>query len=148
VNVPVRVLNSQVIVDQMLLQTDFLTLQGGGLFGLDKTVFARTLVQIEPALSASLVAIVPQLQLLLNARGEIEVPAQIQGQFPRLLVLPDQDFIVQKIFASTAQELLTRLVDKPAGAGEAGVQKSVLGLINSKDDLKKLLGQMVSGNQK
>jgi hypothetical protein len=147
VNMPIRILNGQIIIDQLLLQTDFLTIQGGGLFGLDKSISAKTYLQLDRDLSASLASSVPQIQLLLNAQGQIEVPVQIQGQFPRILVLPDTDFITQKVLASKAQEMVANLLDKPVATGEAGVQNSVQGLFGSKNGLRSLLSQAVRGDQ-
>jgi len=147
VSTPIRILNGQIIIDQLLLQTDFLTIQGGGLFGLDKSISAKTYLQLDRDLSGALAAAVPQIQLILNAQGQIEIPIQIQGQFPRILVLPDTDFITQKIVASKAQEVIANLLDKPAAAGEAGVQNSLQGLFGSNSGLSSLLSQAVGGDQ-
>ncbi len=147
VNMPIRILNGQIIVDQMVLQTDLLTIQGGGLFGLDKSISAKAYLQLDRDLSASLAAALPQIEPLLNAQSQIEIPVQIQGQFPRILVLPDTDFITQKLVSSTAQQVITNLLDKPVTAGEAGVHNSVQGLFGSKSGLSNLLSQAVGGDQ-
>lgn len=147
VNMPIRILNGQIIIDQLFLQTDFLTIQGGGLFGLDKSISAKTYLQLDRDLSASLALTVPEIQLILNPQGQIEVPIQIQGQFPRILVLPETEFITQKIVASKAQAVIANLLDKPAAAGEAGVQNSVQGLFGSNSGLSSLLSRAVGGDQ-
>ena len=135
IDLPFTVQNGTVVFNQLLLVTDLLLLEGSGQVGLDKNVQANAHLHIHRELSRIMMNIVPQIQLLANAQGEIEIPMQIQGQFPRVTVLPDKEYLTEKFLASGAQELVTGLVkdpskgvqqlrnllDKPVAAGEAGL---------------------------
>ena len=122
--------------DRLVLATDFILLEGSGEVGLDKTIQARSNLHIHRDLSGVMVNLLPQIQILANSQGEIEIPVQIQGQFPRVMILPDKDYLTQKLLSAQAQQFVTGLVkdpskgiqqvrnflDKPVGTGEAGLQ--------------------------
>lgn len=119
-----NVQNGKVLFDRLLLQTDLLSLEGAGEVGLNRIIEARTTLRMDKELSGLLVKIVPQIQLLTNPRGEMEIPMQVQGELPHVMVLPDRDYLTQKLLASTARQLVTsqvrNLLEKPGEAGEAG----------------------------
>ena len=150
-DIPVRIQDGQVWLDSLALDTDFMALRGSGQVGLDQTVALRSVLLLDRDLSSTLVSLLPQIQLLTNAQGNIEIPVQIQGRLPRVMVLPDTDYITQKVIASKASELVTGLIEnpeqslnqmkgllkQPAAAGESGVQAGA----DSMNSLQNLLGQ-------
>jgi hypothetical protein len=91
----------------------FWPIAGAGQVGLDKTLSARTLLLLDRDLTASLVSAVPQTQLLTNANGQLEIPVQIEGRLPHVMVLPDKEYITQRVIASKAQELVTSIAQNP-----------------------------------
>jgi hypothetical protein len=134
-DLPFNVQNGKILFDRLLLETDLLSLEGAGEVGLNKIIQARAILRMDKGLSGILVKIVPQVQFLTNPRAEVEIPMQIQGQLPQVMVLPDREYLTQKLLVSTAQQLVTsqvrNLLEKPAEAGEAGV------------DLKNLFNQAI-----
>jgi hypothetical protein len=92
---------------------------------------------------------------LVNAEGRLEVPVQIQGQLPRVAILPDTDYIGQKLLASKAQEIVTGLIQDPKkGADELkNIFKSTTdagasGAEGSADTLKNIFGQLTQDGEK
>lgn len=146
VQVPFTVQNGQIYFNQLNLVTDFILVQGAGQIGLDKSLSMRSTVRIHQQLSQAIVSLVPQAQLILNAQGEIEMPVTIQGRLPQVSVVPDSDYIAKKLLSSEAVQKtikgfvenpeqgvkqIRNLLDKPAAAGESGVQNTVAGLLQA-----------------
>ncbi len=146
IDLPFAVQNGQVIFDRLLLVTDLLLLEGAGQVGLDKSIQARLNLHVHKELSGIMVNILPQIQALMNAQGELEVPMTVQGILPQVLVLPDKEYLTQKLMGAAAQQLVTsqlrNLLDKPAAAGQAG-ENTVQDLFGSQGGLKNLLNQAV-----
>lgn len=162
IQVPFTVQNGQLVINRLDLVTDFVRLEGAGQVGLlDKGLSARSTVFVEPQLSQTIASLVPQVRVVLNARGEIELPVTIQGRLPHVTVIPDANYIAQKLLSSEAAQQVLRgfvenpeagvrqvrnLLDKPVAAGESGVKNSVAGLLGSEDGLKNLFKQVLSGD--
>ncbi|MBI3083446.1 MAG: hypothetical protein HYY90_03700, partial [Candidatus Omnitrophica bacterium] len=89
-------------------------------------------------LSAAIFRSVEELRTLANASGELEVPLAIQGQAPRVAVLPDLRYVASRIVVTTAVDLIGQLLrkDTPEAGGEAGSDQAE----GSPDDI---LGQLL-----
>ncbi len=111
--IPFTMQNGQLFFNQLALDTDFLAIRGVGQAGLDKTISAKCVVLLDRDLSAAIAASVPQMQLLMNSNGNLEIPVQIQGQLPQISVLPDTEYIGSKLLASKATELVTGIIQDP-----------------------------------
>jgi hypothetical protein len=111
--IPFTMQNGQLFFSQLALDTDFLAIRGSGQAGLDKTISAKCVVLLDRDLSAAIAASVPQTQLLMNSNSNLEIPVQIQGQFPQIMILPDTDYIGSKLLATKATELVTGMIQDP-----------------------------------
>ncbi len=144
IHLPFTMQNGQIYFNRLDLVTDFIIVQGAGQIGLDKNLSMRSTVRVHQQLSQAVVSLVPQVQVILNAQGEIEIPVTIQGRLPHVTVVPDSDYIAKKLLSSeTVQKTIQafvqnpeqgvkqfrNLLDKPVAAGESGVQNSVAGLL-------------------
>lgn len=105
--------NGTLFFDRLMLVTELLLIEGYGQVGLDKTVQISANMHIHQNLSGALVNAVPLIQPLLNSQGEIQIPATIHGQLPKIKVTPDKEYLTQKLIASQAQDLVMNLVQKP-----------------------------------
>ena len=94
------------------VRNDILRLAGTGRVGLEGTTLIRCTVQIEPVLSAAIVKSVRELEALTNTAGELEIPVVIQGQAPRLAVLPDLNYVASKVITKKAVNVLEGLLDR------------------------------------
>ena len=97
-------------VPQLQLGTDVFRLSGGGTVGVDGAIRFPCVLQAEPAFSAALIQSVAELQLLANAQGEVELPLIVQGQLPRVGVVPDLNAIASKLITTKTEELLGTLL--------------------------------------
>ncbi len=146
IQVPFVVQNGQIYFSQIDLVTDFIIVHGAGQVGFDKRVSMKTRVRLHQQLSQTIVSLVPQVQMVTNAQGEIEIPGQLQGVLPHVVFVPDGDYIAQKLLSSEAAQKMIKgfienpqgtvlqarnLLDKPVAAGESGVQNSVAGLLGA-----------------
>ena len=106
--------------DDLRVRADAFGLTGTGRIGVDGAVDIRATLRIEPALSAALVTGVKELQALVTRSGEMEIPLAIQGQAPRIAVLPDLQYVASRVLVTKAVDLLGKFLqkDEPAG-GEA-----------------------------
>ncbi len=98
--------------NELRIDTDTFSLSGGGRVGLDRSLAIRSTLRIDAALSDALIAGVNELGGLRNSEGRIELPLTIQGQAPRVAVLPDLNYVASKLLLTTAQDLLSRLLEK------------------------------------
>lgn len=147
IDLPFAVQNGVVGFNQLTLVTDVMLLQGAGQVGLaDKAISARMDLVMSKELSGIIVGLIPQVQALLNIESQIQIPMQVQGNLPQVMVLPDKEFLTQKLLGAAAQQFVasqvSNLLDKPAAAREAG-ENTVQDLLSSKDGLKNLLQQAV-----
>ncbi len=108
----IRVSDGVVRFEELQISTDTLRLQGSGTVGLDGVVQIRSLLGIEPTLSAAMVKSVNELGALANAEGELEMPALIQGRAPHVSVLPDTQYLASKIVVNKAMDFLGTLLEK------------------------------------
>ena len=134
--------------DDLRVRSDTFELVGTGRVGLDGTVDIRSTLRIEQALSAAIFRSVQELQALANRTGEMEVPLTIQGQAPRIAVLPDLRYVASRVVVTTAVDLIGRLLrkeeptDGETPSEEAGPSTGgILGQL-----LQKALGQDSSSN--
>jgi len=113
-----QVENGSLRFDDLHVRTDTFELVSGGLIGFDHTVNLRATLRIEPALSAALVQSVKELQALADRSGQLQIPLTIQGQAPRLAVLPDLNYLASRLLVTKAEDLLGRLLEKAASRSQ------------------------------
>jgi hypothetical protein len=92
------------------VSTDTFHLAGAGRVGFDGTVSIRATLRIEPVLSAAIIESVTELQALANRSGELELPLTIQGQMPKVAVLPDMNYVTSRVLVAKATDLLGELL--------------------------------------
>ena len=96
------------------LSTDTLRVTGAGQVGMDGQLLISSRLRIEPELSAALIKSVGELDGLANAAGELELPLEIQGQLPRVSVIPDLNYVASKLLATKAEDLIGDLLKRLA----------------------------------
>ncbi|MBI3083567.1 MAG: AsmA family protein [Candidatus Omnitrophica bacterium] len=122
IDLALRVEEGSLRFEDLRVRSDTFELIGTGSLGLDGNVDIRSTLRIEPTLSAAIFRSVEELRTLANASGELEIPLAIQGQAPRVAVLPDLRYVASRIVVTTAVDLIGRLLrkDTPEAGGEAG----------------------------
>ncbi len=104
--------------------TDTVQMSGTGRLGLDGTLNCDTMLWIGPELSAAIIKSVHELQYLVDAHGRLQLPVVIQGSLPRIVVLPDVQYVASRLVATKAEELLgnlfQRILEKHGGPATEG----------------------------
>lgn len=98
--------------DDLRIRTDTVQLMTAGRVGLSGLITLRAQLAIEPILSGAIIKSVAELQALANQQGEMEIPLVIQGQAPRVAVLPDLNYVASKVVVTKAQDLLGSFLQK------------------------------------
>jgi len=104
-------------------------LGGAGRVNLDGAMNLRLILRIDPALSAAIIRDVKELQALANPTGELELPVIVQGQAPRIAVLPDLNYVASKVIVTKAVDLLGTILKKQNQEMGQPPQDDVLGRI-------------------
>ena len=97
---------------RLQLATDSFQLEGAGRLGLDGVLSCPSLLHVDPELSAAIIRSVAELAPLADAQGRLELPVVIQGTLPRVVVLPDVQYVASRVVATKAQELLGGLLER------------------------------------
>ena len=155
VDLPFTITNGMIYFENLYLATDTFSITGGGEVGLNKTIHAKTMLRMDPQLSAGLINSAPQMQMLAGNQGQIEVPLRIDGVLPAVSVIPDINYIGQKIAMAKGQELITGLLTKAtksggqqtAGAGTTGAAGSTQ-KETTEQSIANLFGKMLQKEQK
>ncbi len=129
-DVPFVINQGSLFFDNLQIATDYSVLNGRGRVGLDGAVEIGSVLRISPELSDASARSVNELQYLMNQRGELEMPLQIQGNLPNVKILPDMNYIGQKVLATKGQELISNLLTKSQKGVAEGSQE-----LSAKDNL-------------
>lgn len=114
----VHLIDGGFTMPSLQVETDSFVLTSGGRFALDGVTDIRSVLHIEPVLSAAIIASVNELQALANTKGELELPVAIQGQLPRLAVLPDLNYVASRVLVTKAVDVLGRFLGNTEAAPE------------------------------
>lgn len=98
--------------EDVRLATDSFELQGSGRVGLDGSLHFPAQIRIEPELSGAILRSVEELRLLVDESGRIVMPVLAEGVLPQISILPDLQYVAQRIFSSKAEDLLGGLLEK------------------------------------
>ncbi|MBI3996745.1 MAG: AsmA family protein [Candidatus Omnitrophica bacterium] len=112
IDAPMRVEGGALRFEQLPIGTDAFRLNGTGSIGFDGSLAMQWMLSIEPVLSDALIKSVKELQYLANTSGELEMPLVIQGQAPRVAVLPDLNYVSSRLIVPAAEDLLSKFLEK------------------------------------
>ncbi len=133
----------RIIFNDLLLMTDAFAIRGAGAVGFDKRIDVQAMLWVSPHLSAALVRAAPQMQMLEAAQGQLGIPLAMKGVLPSIIIVPDMQYLMSKIAASKAQELVSGLLTKSSGtAGTAPAQGGT-----AQSPLADLLGKALKGRE-
>ena len=104
--------NGLALLKQVEIEADGFLFSGEGevdfnqRFSLDGSFF------IPEDLAASMVENVPELEFLLDEKGEIRIPLQVSGKIPDIKFAVDLEYIGKKLIKKKASEELDKVLDK------------------------------------
>jgi len=112
------------------LETDSLELIGSGFFSTNLYLQLTSILFIDPELSLAMIKSVNELQTLTDTTGRLKIPVKIQGQVPRVKVVPDVSSVATALVVTKAQDLIGNFLKKTLEK-EGIIQKQAQGTAQS-----------------
>ena len=109
---------------QLTVTSDGFALDGEGRVGFDGVLNVHAWLRIDPELSEALARSVEELRYLNDAQGRMTMPLVIQGQLPRVAVLPDVQYVASRLITTKAEEVLGNLLQKALKKREPSSEQS------------------------
>ncbi len=91
-----KIAGGSIVIEPLDVDADGFLLNGQGNVGFDQAVALNTLFLIPVDLSANMVAIVPQLNLLFNDEQQITFPVKWTGKYPDIKPSVDLEYLIKK----------------------------------------------------
>ena len=109
VNADFEIRDGKIFFDKLLVKSDTFYLVSKGSIGMiDQRLQISADLFIPKDLSGAFGSIVPELKYLTDNDGLITIPLDIKGKIPDISVMPDLNYVLQKLFVSKGQELLNK----------------------------------------
>lgn len=112
ITLPVTAEQGRLDLRDVRLASDAFVLSGSGTVRLDGALASQLMLQIDEPLSAAIIKSVKELQYLADAQGQLQIPVMMQGALPRIAVLPDVQYVAQRLVITKTQELIGGLLQK------------------------------------
>jgi len=136
-----RVEGSYIILPELYIATDFFDLRGTAKVSFTGDLSGSGIIRFSPQISGRMIAILPQMQYLADGQGLVQFPIAFKGGAGGFKVIPDMNYIAQKVAIQTAQDALVDLLTKSSGKKE-GAEAAPAGQTKApkiKDLLKSLM---------
>ncbi len=112
-----RIVNGIFVFQELRIDTDYALINGAGQVGLDRRLDVRANLIVNQEISRAAAGAFNPVQLLFNNAGEIVIPLTMQGMLPQIRVLPDTQYVAQKLLSGKAQEFIQGFVNDPSKLG-------------------------------
>lgn len=115
-DISANIVGGTFIFDSMRIETDFALIDGSGQLGLDRRLSGRANLILNEEISKVLAGVLPVLEALYNNGREVVVPVGLEGQLPQVKIVPDRQYLMQKLLSGQTQELVQGIAKDPAGS--------------------------------
>lgn len=133
IEIPVVVRDGILYLNNFAVATNDVRIRGNGRISLTGAVEASAILNIHPDLSQALMRSVNTLQYIMNQQGEIEIPVALKGTLGEIKVVPDMNYILNRVVSTKGQELISDLLTKKkegsGGAAQTSSGDQVQGLL-------------------
>ena len=110
INADFEIKDARIYFNEFFVESDTFYLASKGSIGMiDQSLEMRSNLSIPKDLSEAFIKVTPEFAYLTDKEGFITMPLEIKGKLPSVAVMPDLNYILQKLIASKGQELLNRL---------------------------------------
>lgn len=109
INADFEIKNGRFFFDKLLVESDTFYLAAGGSVGMDQSLEISANLFIPKDLSGAFIDSVPEFQYLSDDNGIITMPLEIKGKIPNITVMPNLNYVIQKLAITKGQELLNQL---------------------------------------
>ncbi|MFH1678486.1 MAG: AsmA family protein [Candidatus Omnitrophota bacterium] len=102
--------DARIYFDKLLVESDTFYLSSKGSVGMtDQSLQLSSTFFIPKGLSGAFIKAVPEFEYLTDTNGLITMPLEIKGKIPNISVMPDLNYVLQRLIASKGRELLNKL---------------------------------------
>jgi len=102
--------DAMIYFNELLVESDAFYLTSKGSVGIaDQSLNISSNFFIPKDLSEAFIGAVPELEYLADDKGLITMPLDIRGKVPSVSVMPNLNYVLQKLIKSKGQELLQKL---------------------------------------
>ena len=110
INADFEIRDGSIYFDKLLVESEAFYLASKGSVGMiDQSLQISSNFFIPKDLSVAFYGIVPELELIADKDGLITMPLEIRGKIPNVSIMPDLNYVLQKLITSKGQELLNKL---------------------------------------
>ena len=109
-NADFEIRDTRIYFDKLLVESDAFYLESKGSIGiLDQSLAISSNFFIPKDLSGAFIGAVPELGYLADNEGLITMPLEIKGKVPAVSIMPNINYVLQKLISSKGQEFLNKL---------------------------------------
>ena len=109
----------RVFLDEVMIQSDLFSLMAKGSLDWDQNLSLQGDVYLPSAFAERIVKAVPELAGLVTADQMIKIPLlPYQGKISSLKLLPDLEYITQRVVLERGKQELQKVIDKNEGVGK------------------------------
>jgi len=102
--------DGRIYFDKLLVQSDAFYLESKGSAGImDQSIQISSNLFIPKTISEAFEKVVPEFGYLMDDRGLITMPLDIKGKAPNISVMPNLNYVLQRLLVSKGRELLNSL---------------------------------------
>lgn len=114
VSIPIQARQGVLYADSLRIVSDLVIIEGRGAFGLDQSVDMETSLKIHPNVSQGMARYAPQISVLFNPEGEIQVPFRVRGRLGDLKMILDKEYLMSRLAVAATQQVMSNLLQKSA----------------------------------
>jgi len=104
--------NRKLFFQKVNVESDTFFLTGSGYLGINRDINVSSYLFIPQDLSGAFAEAVPELGFLQDSQGMISMPLNISGRLPNVSVMPDLNYVIQRLAVTKGQELLESILKK------------------------------------
>ena len=110
INADFEIRDGSIYFDKLLVESEAFYLVSRGSVGMiDQSLQISSNFFIPKDLSDTFSGAVSELKLITDKDGLITMPMEIKGKIPNVSIMPDLNYVLQKLISSKGQELLNKL---------------------------------------
>ena len=95
---------------------------------LDGVIQAKPTIWIHEEIMAELASRVHELAFALNTQGQLQIPLNVSGKAPQIVILPDVQFLLGEIVRNRSSQVVGQLAQRVASGKGPGKVSQILGI--------------------
>lgn len=102
---------ARIFFNKLMVESEAFYLTSKGSVGFNGDLEISSILFIPKDLSDAFINVVPELGFLKDSKGNITMPLDIKGKLPDISVMPNLDYVIQKLAVLKGREILRGILD-------------------------------------